>query len=164
MIRYFVPLIIVLVLGIFFWKGLSLDPRRLPSTLIDKPAPTFQNELKGQVSILNVWASWCSSCRQEHSTWMEIYARYPKIKIYGLNYKDQPEKATAWLKELGNPYAEIKADPTGRIAMDWGVYGTPETFVIDKQGIIRYKHVGPMNAEVFGAIILPLIKKLEAAP
>ncbi len=171
--RFVVPLIVFFVLVIFLGIGLKLDPREVPSPFIGKPAPafnlpqltdpskTFGNEnLKGKVSLLNVWASWCVSCRQEHPLLVEL-SREGIVPIYGLNYKDEREAGMAWLNRLGNPYTLIAFDADGKVGIEWGVYGVPETFVIDKQGVIRHKHTGPITEEAWQKILLPLILKLQ---
>ncbi|MCW9023131.1 MAG: DsbE family thiol:disulfide interchange protein [Gammaproteobacteria bacterium] len=175
MARFLIPLAIFIVLAIFLGIGLTLDPKHVPSPLIDKPAPAFQlprlyepeatissNDFKGQVSIFNVWASWCGACRAEHPFLMKL-AREKTINIYGLNYKDKSDDAKRWLVQYGgNPYKAIAYDENGRAGMDWGVYGVPETFLIDKKGMVRYKHVGPLDPGVWTNNILPLIQKLKA--
>jgi cytochrome c biogenesis protein CcmG/thiol:disulfide interchange protein DsbE len=171
--RYLLPLAGFLVLVGFLAIGLKLDPREVPSPLIDKPAPAFsaallaqpdkrvtREDLIGKPWVLNVWASWCTPCREEHPLWV-AYAKRSPVPIYGLNYKDKNDAGTAWLRQLGNPYAESLIDPDGRIGIDYGVYGVPETFVIDKQGIVRLKHTGPITAEVLRDKIEPLLKKLN---
>lgn len=173
MIRYLIPLVAFLVLAVFLGLGLNLNPREVPSPLIDKPAPAFsaallsqpekhvtRDELLGKTWILNVWASWCAPCRDEHPLWVD-YARRSPVPIYGLNYKDKGPAAQTWLKQLGNPYAESLTDPDGRIGIDYGVYGVPETFVIDAKGVVRFKHVGPITPEVLRDKIEPLLKKLQ---
>ena len=173
MIRYLIPLVAFLVLAVFLGLGLNLNPREVPSPLIDKPAPAFsaallsqpekrvtRDELLGKTWILNVWASWCAPCRDEHPLWVD-YARRSPVPIYGLNYKDKGPAAQTWLKQLGNPYAESLTDPDGRIGIDYGVYGVPETFVIDAKGVVRLKHVGPITPEVLRDKIEPLLKKLQ---
>ena len=172
--RYLIPLAAFLVLVAFLAFGLKLDPHEVPSPLIDKPAPAFQaqllsqpdksvtrEQLLGKVWVLNVWASWCAPCRDEHPVWV-AYAKQSPVPIYGLNYKDKDPAALAWLQQLGNPYAESLVDPLGQIGLDYGVYGVPETFVIDKQGIVRMKHVGPITTEVLRDKIDPLLRKLNA--
>jgi cytochrome c biogenesis protein CcmG/thiol:disulfide interchange protein DsbE len=172
--RYLIPLAAFLVLAGFLAFGLKLDPHEVPSPLIDKPAPAFRaavlakpeqsltrDQLVGKTWILNVWASWCGPCRDEHPIWVD-YARRATVPIYGLNYKDQPAASTNWLKQLGNPYTESLVDPDGRIGIDYGVYGVPETFVIDRAGVVRYKHTGPMTPEVLRDKIEPLLKRLNA--
>ncbi len=171
--RYLLPLALFLVLAIFLGRGLNLNPREVPSPLIDKPAPAFKaallaepgktlsrDELVGKPFILNVWASWCGPCRDEHPLWVD-YARRSPVPIYGLNYKDQRQGAQAWLQQLGNPYAQSLVDPDGRIGIDYGVYGVPETFVIDRTGVIRYKHIGPITPEALRDKIEPLVKRLQ---
>jgi len=153
--------------------GLSDDPRKVPSPLIDKPVPVFSlkqvedpsklfasTELQGKVSMVNIWASWCVSCRAEHQL-INALARQG-ISIYGINYKDELDEARQWLNAFGNPYVKSGHHLDGRVGIDWGVYGTPETFIIDKKGVIRYKHIGPINADDVKNIILPTIKQLEA--
>ena len=172
MIRYLLPLAAFLVLAGFLAFGLRLDPHEVPSPLIDKPAPAFsaqmlmqpdkaitRDQLLGKPWVLNVWASWCQPCRDEHPIWVDYSKRSP-VPIYGLNYKDKAPAAQAWLKQLGNPYAESLTDPEGRIGIDYGVYGVPETFVIDARGTVRLKHVGPITPEVLRDKIDPLLKKL----
>jgi cytochrome c biogenesis protein CcmG/thiol:disulfide interchange protein DsbE len=171
--RYLLPLALFLVLAAFLGAGLKLDPREVPSPLIGKPAPPFQaallanpaqtltrDQLVGKVWILNVWASWCAPCREEHPLWVE-YAPRAGVAVYGLNYKDQPGAAQAWLKQLGNPYAESLADPAGRVGIDYGVYGVPETFIVDRTGTVRLKHVGPITREVLRDKIEPMVKRLS---
>jgi cytochrome c biogenesis protein CcmG/thiol:disulfide interchange protein DsbE len=154
-VRRFMPLIVFAILVALLAIGLTLNPRLVPSPLIDKPAPDFElplllqegsfskRDLMGHVTLLNVWASWCFACRQEHEVVKQL-AR-SGVRIIGLNYKDEPADAKAWLTRLGNPYQYIAADHDGRIAIDWGVYGAPETFLIDQQGIIRHKVIGPLS-------------------
>ncbi|HEC12469.1 MAG TPA: DsbE family thiol:disulfide interchange protein [Acidiferrobacteraceae bacterium] len=174
--RYMVPLGIFIILVIFLGIGLSLDPRYVPSPLINKPAPAFTlpqlndpqtmvspTDFKGKVWLLNVWASWCTACRQEHPLLMAL-AGTGEVDILGLNYKDKADDAKPWLRQLGDPYTVIAADTDGRVGIDWGVYGVPETFVIDKQGIIRLKHVGPLTADKLQQNILPLVRKLKSEP
>jgi cytochrome c biogenesis protein CcmG/thiol:disulfide interchange protein DsbE len=171
--RYLVPLGLFLGLAVFLGVGLGLNPREVPSPLIDKPAPAFRAallaepgqsianaDLAGKVWVLNVWASWCAPCREEHPLWV-AYAKQSPVPIYGLNYKDKADAGQAWLRQLGNPYAQSLTDPDGRIGIDWGVYGVPETFVIDRMGIVRYKHVGPITLDVLRDKIDPLLRKLN---
>jgi len=168
-----VPLGIFALIAIAFAIGLTLDPRIIPSVLIGEPVPEFDlppvqenglglatEDLKGQVSLVNVWASWCTECRREHPLFMRI-AREQIVPLNGINYKDRPEDARGWLNELGDPYTRNGADRNGRVAIDWGVYGVPETFVIDKSGRIAYKHIGALNEKVLKDSILPLIEKLK---
>jgi cytochrome c biogenesis protein CcmG/thiol:disulfide interchange protein DsbE len=176
MARYLVPLGIFLVLVAFLYRGLSLDPKLVPSPLVGKPMPAFtltrlqdpnatisDTDIKGKVALLNIWATWCVSCRAEHAALLEL-ARTGKVDIYGLNYKDERAAAQQWLRQLGNPYVANAYDDTGRVGINWGVYGAPETFVIDSQGIIRHKHVGPLTTEVINEEILPLVAKLQTSP
>ena len=173
-IKGFIPLIIFLIIAVFLWRGLKIDPRKIPSSLIDKPAPTTQlatvlkpenkltnADLKGQVSLVNVWATWCVSCREEHPILLEL-ARRTTIPIYGLDYKDTRFKAKKWLVHYGNPYVKSGFDEKGLTAIDWGVYGTPETFVIDKKGIIRYKHIGHITLQSLQQELVPVIKRLQS--
>lgn len=167
------PLAVVLAIGVFLAIGLTLNPRELPSPLIGKPVPEFSlppvkgrtlglssADLKGEVSLVNVFASWCVACRVEHPLLMAL-EQQGVVPIHGLNYKDRPQDAEKWLGELGDPYTRTGADVNGRVAIDWGVYGVPETFVIDRQGRIAYKQIGPVTPEVLEKTILPLIKKLR---
>ncbi len=171
--RFLLPLALFLVLAAFLAIGLRLDPREVPSPLINKPAPAFQaavlarpqariqrDDMLGKVWLLNVWASWCGACRDEHPLLVD-FARQTKVPIYGLNYKDQRADGLAWLQRFGNPYAESLFDPDGRIGIDYGVYGVPETFVIDRQGVIRYKHIGPISPAALRDKIEPLLRKLN---
>ena len=173
--RYLIPLGIFLVLVAFLAIGLRLgDPHELPSALVDKPAPTFRlqqlkapdktfsnEDMRGKVWLLNVWASWCVACREEHPYLFE-YQKSGVVPIYGLNYKDRREDAMAWLEELGDPYTVSGVDFDGRVAIDYGVYGAPETYVIDQNGTIRLKHVGPIMPDVWSTEILPLVQKLNS--
>jgi cytochrome c biogenesis protein CcmG/thiol:disulfide interchange protein DsbE len=172
-LRRWVPLgVFVLLLG-FLAVGLTLKPSEVPSPLIGKTAPAFnlpqlhqpqqtlsRDDLAGQVWLLNVWASWCVSCRYEHPLLVEL-ARQNIVPIYGLNYKDRREDAIEWLRNFGNPYVASLHDLDGRVGMDYGVYGVPETYVIDAQGVIRYKQIGPITQEVLQNTILPLVKELQ---
>lgn len=170
MTRFLTPLIIFLGLSILLLVGLSKDPSQVPSPLVGKPVPTFQletltgtpqdqNIFNQQVSLLNVWATWCQSCRAEHEQLMLLAKQ--GVRIIGLDYKDERESAEAWLTDLGNPYETVLFDDDGVTAIDWGVYGTPETFIVDQQGIIRYKHIGPISKQDMTEIILPLIEQLS---
>ena len=171
--QFILPLGIFAVLVGFLVVGLNLNPREVPSPLIGKPAPEFKlarledptqsvgrADLLGKVWILNVWASWCVACREEHPLLVE-FARRKLVPIYGLNYKDRRDAAERWLARLGNPYDATLADADGRVGIDFGVYGVPETFVIDQAGVIRMKHIGPVTQEVLRDQILPLVKKLN---
>jgi len=171
--RFLIPLGIFAVIVVFLSIGLSLNPREVPSPLIGKPAPGFRlaqlqapaktfarEDMAGQVWLLNVWASWCVSCRDEHPVLLDL-ARAKEVPILGLNYKDQPEDAIAWLKKFGDPYTLSITDRDGRVGIDYGVYGVPETFVIDKAGVIRYKQIGPVTPDALKDKILPLVRELE---
>lgn len=172
-LRVLLPLTVFGIMVAFFAAGLALNPRLVPSPLIEKPAPEFRlpelhdpnrtiglADLEGHVSLLNVWASWCVACRQEHPLLMDLSAG-GAVPIYGLNYKDERSDAIGWLANLGNPYRAIAADRDGRVGIDWGVYGVPETFVIDRKGVIRYKHIGPLDAEALRDTVLPLVRQLQ---
>ncbi|HEX2830508.1 MAG TPA: DsbE family thiol:disulfide interchange protein [Burkholderiales bacterium] len=172
-LRY-ILLVAFLALVVLLGIGLTLNPREVPSPLIGKPAPAFElpqlhepgktfapADMKGRVWILNVWASWCVSCRQEHPVLMEL-AKTGVIPIYGLDYKDQQDDAKRWLQQFGNPYKLSAVDAKGQVGIDYGVYGVPETYVIDKRGVIRYKQIGPVTPEVLQSKILPLARQLEA--
>ena len=171
--KFLIPLGIFVVLLAFLGIGLTLNPREVPSPLVDKPAPAFSlaqlhapervltpADLKGQVWLLNVWASWCVSCRQEHPLLVEL-GKANVVPIYGLNYKDQRPDALKWLDQFGNPYTASIMDPDGRVGIDYGVYGVPETFLIDKGGVIRYKQIGPITPEVLQQKLLPMIRSLQ---
>ena len=173
MVRYLVPLIIFVVLSVFLYIGLSLNPREVPSPFINKPAPDFQlqnlhamnelfsnNDMKGQVWLLNVWASWCVACRQEHPILVEM-ARRGEVPLYGLNYKDAPTQAKRWLEEHGNPYKLSAVDYEGKVGIDYGVYGVPETFIIDKEGIIRHKVIGPISVPELQNCVMPVVNELK---
>jgi len=173
-LKFIVPFLLFLVLAGFFAVGLQRDPREIPSPFIDKPAPAFKlqqlhdgakpfapEDMKGRVWMLNVWASWCVSCRVEHPLLVEMSKRNI-VPIVGLNYKDQRDAGIQWLTRFGNPYVLSAYDLDGRVGIDYGVYGVPETFVIDKQGVVRYKQIGPITPEALEKKILPLLKKLQA--
>ena len=171
--RFLIPLGAFLVLLIFLAIGLTRNPRDVPSPLKDKPAPAFTlpqlaaadknfspADLKGKVWLLNVWASWCVSCRQEHPL-LVAYSKQDGVPIVGLNYKDQRADANKWLAALGDPYVFSAVDADGRVGIDYGVYGVPETYVIDKVGMIRMKHTGPITPESMKKQILPLVAELS---
>ena len=171
--RFLLPLGIFIALVVMLGVGLSLNPREVPSPLIGKPAPEFKlphlqqpeksfspGEARGKVWVLNVWASWCAPCRDEHPL-MTALARSGIAPVYGLNYKDKREDAIRWLKQYGDPYAASVSDIDGRVGIDYGVYGVPETYVIDKKGVIRYKRVGPVTPEILKEKIAPLIAELN---
>ena len=173
MLRYLIPLAVFLVLVVFLAIGLTRNPQELPSALINKPAPEFRlpqlndpsktfsaADMRGKVWMMNVWASWCIACREEHP-YLFQYAKSGVVEIIGLNYKDRREDALRWLGELGDPYMLSAVDLDGRVGMDYGVYGAPETYIIDKSGTIRLKHVGPVTPDVWSKKFLPLIQDLN---
>jgi cytochrome c biogenesis protein CcmG/thiol:disulfide interchange protein DsbE len=173
--KYALPLIVFLVIAGFLAIGLRLDPREVPSPFIGKPAPPFTlpqlhkpdatispADMKGQVWLLNVWASWCTSCRAEHEVVTRVAAT-GEVPIIGLNYKDERDAALGWLRRLGDPYKASAVDAQGDVGIDWGVYGVPETFVIDQQGVVRHKHIGPITDKSVSETILPLVRKLKGA-
>ena len=175
-LRYLVPLAIFAILVAFLYRGLSLDPKRVPSPLVGKPMPEFSlprlqdpaatlsdSDLRGKVSVLNIWATWCVSCRAEHTVLLQL-ARESTVDIYGLNYKDERPAAQQWLQQLGDPYVANAFDADGRAGIDWGVYGAPETFIMDKQGVVRHKHIGPLTVDDLNSTILPLIAELQTSP
>jgi cytochrome c biogenesis protein CcmG/thiol:disulfide interchange protein DsbE len=170
---YITPLLGFLVLAVFFAIGLRHDPGELPSALIGKPAPAFDlplladtsrtvssKSLHGQVWVLNVFASWCPPCREEHPHVVQL-AKASRTILVGLNYKDARSNALQWLRDHGNPFTSVVADVEGRTGIDYGVYGVPETFVIDKSGLIRFKHTGPLTSAVVQDKILPLLAALD---
>jgi cytochrome c biogenesis protein CcmG/thiol:disulfide interchange protein DsbE len=175
MTRYLIviPLVVFLGIVVFLFKGLGRDPHEVPSPLINKPAPPFQlpqlkeptktfsaQDMHGKVWILNVWASWCVSCADEHPLLVE-YARSGAVPIYGLNWKDKREDALAWLESMGNPYVISVSDFDGSVAIDYGVYGAPETYLIDRNGVIRHKQVGPVTRDIWENDFLPLVQALN---
>jgi cytochrome c biogenesis protein CcmG/thiol:disulfide interchange protein DsbE len=168
------PLVSFVVLAVAMGWGLTRNPDDLPSALVGKPVPEFalapvkgrslgltSADLQGHVSLVNVFASWCVPCRDEHPILMRL-SEQGFVPIYGLNYKDRPEDAQRWLNALGDPYDRTGADLDGRVAIDWGVYGVPETFVIDSNGTIAYKHIGPFTQAIMDDTIVPLIRELQA--
>ena len=170
---YLLPIAIFAGIGILLYLGLYRDPTLVPSPLIGKPVPEFElgpvqgrelglsaQDLEGEVVLVNVFASWCVACRDEHPLFLDL-DREGVIPIHGLNYKDTPDDAAAWLDALGDPYTRIGADLDGRAGLDWGVYGVPETFVVDRNGHIAYKHIGPVTPRVRDEIILPLVRALR---
>ena len=174
MMRFIWPFVIFVVLAGFLYIGLGLNPHEVPSPLINKPAPAFtlsqlhepgkqfsSEEMKGKVWLLNVWASWCVSCREEHPVLMSLASKNI-VPIYGLDYKDKNANGEAWLRSGGDPYTLVITDPDGRVGIDYGVYGVPETYVIDKLGVIRYKQIGAVTHESLQQKILPLIAELQA--
>ncbi len=173
-VRYLLPLALFLAMAALLYRGLSIDPKLVPSPLIGKSAPMFSlaqledpaatlsnADFKGRVSLLNVWATWCVSCRAEHRVLMQL-AKSGDVVIYGLNYKDERPAALRWLQQFGDPYRANAFDADGRVGIDWGVYGTPETFIIDKEGVIRHKHVGPLTWDIVQQEIMPLVQQLQA--
>ena len=173
-LKFIVPLVVFLGLAAFLAVGLTRDPREIPSPFIGKAAPGFRleqladeklaftpDEMKGKVWLLNVWASWCVACRVEHPLLVEMSKR-KTVPIVGLNYKDKRDEGLQWLRKHGDPYSLSAYDVDGKVGIDYGVYGVPETFVIDKQGVIRYKQIGPITPEALEKTILPLIRKLNA--
>ena len=173
-LRYIAPLVVFTGMVVLFIIGMQTDPRRVPSPLIGKPLPAFKltqlhdqeqsldNEsLLGEVVLINFWASWCVSCRYEHPLLLE-YAGRGEAGVYGMNYKDTREDALKWLNQFGDPYKLSAFDPEGRTGIDFGLYGVPETYVIDREGIIRYKHIGPINQEDMDNTIIPLVEELRA--
>ncbi len=171
---FIVPLALFGVLLLFLGKGLNLNPREVPSPLIGKPAPAFtlpvladpgkqlgRQDLLGQVWMLNVWASWCVACLEEHPLLVE-FAKRKVVPIYGLNYKDGRDDALRWLARFGDPYTASISDRDGKVGIDFGVYGVPETFIVDKAGVIRFKHIGPVTPEVLKDKVEPLVRQLAA--
>ena len=172
-LRFALPLALFAALVFFLWRGLSLDPHEVPSPLIGKPAPAFalaqlddaaptlrRDDMLGKVWVLNVWASWCTACREEHALLL-AFSGAGIVPIVGLDYKDTQPEAQAWLARFGNPYTATAFDGDGRVGIDFGVYGVPETFVIDRRGVVRFKQVGPLTPQVLEQRILPLLKELS---
>lgn len=172
--RRIVPLALFLLMLGLLGAGLRSGPRDLPSPLVGQPAPPLQlasldsaptspvpDAMRGRVWVLNVWASWCAPCREEHPAWL-AFAQSQRVPLYGLNYKDRPDDARRWLANFGNPYVQSLSDADGKAGIDWGVYGVPETFVIDRDGVIRHRHVGPITPQVMRDTLLPLLQRLGA--
>ncbi|MBP2229754.1 DsbE family thiol:disulfide interchange protein [Azospirillum agricola] len=170
---YLLPFLLFIGVGVAFYLGFQRDPRDIPSALIDKPVPSFElpplpgrpeglsaERLKGDVTLVNVFASWCIPCKAEHPIITRL-AREQGVTVRAINHKDKAEDALAWLARNGDPYASIGADLDGRVSIDWGVYGVPETFLVDRQGRIRFKHVGPLTPQVVDEQILPMVKHLR---
>jgi len=168
----FIPVIMFVVLALFFWRGLSLDPNSMPSALLNKPVPKFslprlldphesrdESILQGKVTLLNVWATWCVTCREEHAFLNTL--KQQGVHIIGIDYKDNLADAQRWIAELGNPYDDIIIDEEGRLGLDLGVFGAPETYVVDKLGIIRYKYIGDLNQKVWDETIQPIVNSLQ---
>lgn len=170
---FLLPVFAFVGLAVALGWGLTRDPRILPSALIDEPVPEFDlpavkgrtrglatADLKGEVSLVNIFASWCVPCRAEHPLLVELNRR-GIVPIHGLNYKDRPDDASDWLDQLGDPYTRTGADVDGRVGIDWGVYGVPETFIIGRDGRIAYKHVGPLTVETVEDVLLPIVESLK---
>jgi len=171
--RFLLPLAIFVVMVGFLAVGLTLNPREVPSPLVGKPAPDFSlpqlhesdkvfspKDLAGKVWLLNFWASWCNGCKDEHPVLMQV-AKSGEVPIYGVDYKDTREEALTWLRRWGNPYPLVAVDEAGRVGINYGVYGVPETYVIDKAGRIRYKQIGPVDQDILEKKILPLVRELQ---
>jgi len=169
-LKFALPALAFIALMGFFFIGLFRDPSYIPSPFVNKQAPEFdlpkllqENDsltlidMRGEYSLVNVWATWCAGCRQEHDTLLRVAADY-NMPIYGLNWKDDPAKATLWLEQLGNPYVANGVDEMGTTAIDWGVYGAPETFLLSPEGIVLHKHIGPLNIEIWRNDFLPLLQ------
>ena len=174
MLKFIVPLVMFVALGAFLFVGLQRNPAYVPSPLIGKPAPEFSlpslqdaaypistKDLAGQSWVLNVWGTWCGGCREEHDTLLAI-SRTGVVPIIGLDWKDDSTAAKEWLRQLGNPYAAVAFDPEGRVAIDWGVYGAPETFLIGPDGKVLFKHIAPMTMQVWTSEFLPRIEAATA--
>jgi cytochrome c biogenesis protein CcmG/thiol:disulfide interchange protein DsbE len=173
-LRFILPLGVFAALVFVLWRGLSLNPTEVPSPLINKPAPAFsltrlddegktiaRDDMLGKVWMLNVWASWCVACREEHPLLVE-FSRSKSVPIIGLNYKDKRPDGLGWLSRFGNPYDASIFDGDGKVGIDFGVYGVPETFIIDKRGVVRYKQIGPLTPEIIKTRVQPLLKELNA--
>ena len=171
--RFLLPLAAFLVVVGFLAVGLTLNPRELPSPLVGKPAPAFSlpqlhdqakvfspNDMTGKVWLLNFWASWCGGCKEEHPVLLQL-AKSGEVPIYGVDYKDTRDEALTWLRQHGNPYPLTAVDEAGRVGINYGVYGVPETYVIDKAGVIRYKQIGPLREDTLKTKILPLVRELQ---
>ena len=171
--RFAIPIVVFLLLVVVFSFGLFNDPRELPSPFLGEQAPTFEVEsltepdrivgssnYAGKMALVNVWATWCGGCRQEHGFLMQL-ARSGEVPIYGLNYRDERKPAQEWLKRLGDPYQKTAYDPEGMGGLDWGVYGAPETFLLSPDGTVVYKHLGPLNAEIWVRDFRPRIQSLQ---
>ena len=172
-LKFLLPLAVFLGLVGFLAAGLKLDPKEVPSPLINKPAPAFalarlddpgitvrRDDMLGKVWMLNVWASWCVACREEHALLVE-FSKQKLLPIYGLNYKDERKAGLGWLAKFGNPYDASITDLDGRVGIDYGVYGVPETFIIDREGVVRFKQIGPLTPQALEERIAPLVRKLN---
>lgn len=169
---YSLPLLFLLIVGAFLWKSLSNNPADVPSALIDKSMPHFSasnlltgkkessSVLQGKIAILNIWATWCEPCRQEYPLLLAI-SRQAKVPLYGLNYKDNRETAKNWLRQYGNPFIVSWEDPIGKIGVEWGIHGVPETFLIDKKGVIRYRYTGVLTGEIFRKEFMSRVEVLQ---
>jgi cytochrome c biogenesis protein CcmG, thiol:disulfide interchange protein DsbE len=170
---YFVPLLLLMAISLFLWRGLDIDPKKLPSTLMDKKVPSFSlptlnnaqqsmtdKDLQGHLSLVHVWASWCETCQSERGI-LDKIAQTKNLSLYGIDYKDQRKDALVWLNKGKKIFKKIGFDQKGIVSIDWGVYGTPETYLIDSKGIVRYKHVGEITWDLWKAEILPKIKELQ---
>jgi cytochrome c biogenesis protein CcmG, thiol:disulfide interchange protein DsbE len=174
-LKYVIPGLVFMALVGFFYRGLFLDPKIVPSPLIGKPAPAFElqdvrdpavsfatSDMLGKPAVLNVWATWCAGCRQEHPFLMQL-ARSEEVALYGMNYRDERPKALDWLRRLGDPYLKVGYDPDGMGSLDWGVYGSPETFLLDPDGTVVYKHLGPLGPRVWEQEFRPRIAAMQGA-
>lgn len=173
--RHLWPLCLFIIISVFLWKGLDLNPKELPSALVGQSAPAFnlttvenpnqiinQDSFKNKVTVLNIWATWCVSCKMEHTVWMELTKKH-NLFLVGVNYHDDRLTAQQWLQTSGNPYTISLFDNQGKMGLDYGVYGTPETFILDKNGVVRYRHAGPIDQQIWRNTVLPLIESLEKA-
>lgn len=169
-LKLFLPLTLFLILAAFLIRGLQLDPKELPSALVDRPFPAFELDalgggtldkaaVSGEVALFNVWATWCITCRVEHPFLTELASR--GVTIYGINYKDDDAAALRWLEDLGDPYTATIADREGSLGLDLGVYGAPETYLVDAEGLVRYRHVGVVDAKVWEEVLQPLYHQLQ---
>lgn len=170
-LRLYIPLLVFFALALLLWRGLSLDPNYMPSALENRPLPAFtlptldgrsvsERDLRGDIALVNVWATWCPSCHVEHA-YLNALAR-EGVLIYGINYKDEPDAARRWLAEKGDPYRFSVVDTSGRLGLDLGVTGAPETYLLDAQGVVRLRHQGPVDERVWRTRLLPLIEELRA--
>lgn len=171
--RVIIPLLIFIIIISFLWQGLKLNPSTVPSPLISQPAPDFKlpqlfdakettsnDDFIGHVTLLNVWATWCHACAEEHEFLLRL-STSENLRIVGLNYKDDTSLAIQWLQENGNPYHTVAVDESGNAGINWGVYGIPESFIIDKKGVVRYKHIGPINTTIWEKTLHPLITQFR---
>ena len=173
-LRYIIPLVLFISLVVVLAVGLKRDPRLVPSPFIGRPAPELnlptlkdpsrritRQDLLGKVTLVNIWASWCGACRDEHEILLRL-AKENGARILGFDYKDQREDALAWLKRMGDPYVDVVTDTDGRVGIEWGVYGVPETFLVDQEGVIRFKQIGALGEESVATELLPLMQKLQS--